>query len=97
MAGKGVIKDKDDVLGIVGEALSMLRREDGIFSYGVVEDQANGGQLIYFDLPRVSPLQFNIKLGRGQNRAQAVALVKEAIQSRLESDSSDAGKNFGLS
>lgn len=99
MVSRSVIKDKDDVLAIVGEALSALGRDDGIFSYGAVEDGKSGAQLIYFDLPRVSPLQFNIRLDRGISRDETVAIVQKAIQERIDltASSAGAGQNFELS
>ncbi len=81
---KRVIKDKDDVLSVVGEALSVLGREDGVFSFGVVDDQESGGQLIYFDLPRLSPLQFNVSIPPDTSREQTVELIHRSISARLK-------------
>ncbi len=91
-----MIEDKDDVLRMVGEALSELGRDDGIYSYGVVDESLESGrQLIYFDLPRISPLQFNIRLDHGLSRDKAIAFVKEAIKRRLDI-SAQVEKTFEL-
>ena len=80
------LKDKAEVDELIREAVGSLGRSDTPFSYGVVNDEVGGGQIRYFDLPRVSPLQFNIGTAGAASRRQVVEKIKEAVAARLEVD-----------
>ncbi len=60
----------------------------------MVDDEASEKQLIYFDLPRISPLQFNLTLERSLSRNEITHRIKEAIQTRLKVANSQ--QTFGL-
>ena len=62
------------------------RRSDTPYSYGAVSDQPTGEQLVFFDLPRISPLQFNIPTVGITDRRQLIERIKAAIAERLEGD-----------
>lgn len=59
---------------------------DTPYSYGAVFDKESNQQVLYFDLPRISVLQFNIFLGGITARGQPVEKIKAAINRRLEVD-----------
>ncbi len=80
------LTDKEDVREVITAVLNELGRSDTPYSYGIVVDRETAEQILYFDLPRVSPLQFNIKLGSITTREQLIERVKEAIAERLEVD-----------
>ena len=80
------LRDKEDVRAVITAVLHELGRSDTPYSYGVAFDRATSEQILYFDLPRVSPLQFNIKLGGISERRQLIERVREAIAERLEVD-----------
>ncbi len=80
------VKDRREVHELITAALSELGRSYTPFNYGVVEDQSTGGQIIYFDLPRLSPLQFNIATQRITNRQGLIERIKRAITDRLSID-----------
>ncbi len=77
------LKDKAEVYELIREAVEELGRNDTPFSYGVVHDEAAGGQILYFDLPRVSPLQFNLRTDGLDSRRQIVDKIKALIVVRL--------------
>ena len=77
------LKDKGEVFEVIREAIGQLGRTDIPFSYGVVQDQDSGGQIVYFDLPRVSPLQFNLRTDGVGSRRQIVDRIKAMIVERL--------------
>ena len=56
--GQYRVKDKGEVNELITAALVELGRSYTAFNYGVVEDQPTTGQIIFFDLPRLSPLQY---------------------------------------
>ena len=78
------IRDKEEGRELVRAALTDLGRTDEVYSYGVAEDLERQVQVLYFDLPRISPLQFNIFLSRGTTRERLVAQIRRAILHRLE-------------
>lgn len=80
------LTDKEDVREVITAVLNELGRSDTPYSYGVAVERETSEQILYFDLPRVSPLQFNIKLGGITMREQLIERVKEAIVERLEGD-----------
>ena len=53
------LKDKPKCTMLSARRSRSWAANDTPFSYGVVSDETGGGQILYFDLPRVSPLQFN--------------------------------------
>ncbi len=77
------LKDEAEVYELIREAVEELGRSDTPFSYGVVSDETAGGQIIYFDLPRVSPLQFNLRTAGLDSRRQIVDRIKALILLRL--------------
>lgn len=80
------LKDKAEAYEVIKAALDALGRSDTPFSYGVVTDQTAGAQIVFFDLPRVSPLQFNIPTIGVDTRRGLVDRIKAAILERLEID-----------
>ncbi len=80
------LKDKAEAYEVITASLDALGRADPPFSYGVVRDQTAEAQIVYFDLPRVSPLQFNISTEGVGTRRQMVERIGAAILERLESD-----------
>lgn len=77
------LKDKGDVYEVIREAVAELGRTDTPFSYGVVRGQDSGGQIVFFDLPRVSPLQFNLRTDGVDTRRRMVDRIKALIVQRL--------------
>ncbi len=78
------LKDKGEVYEVIREAVAELGRTDTPFSYGVVEEEGHaGGQIVFFDLPRISPLQFNLRTDGGDTRRQVVGRIKAAVVERL--------------
>jgi len=75
---------KREVYEVIKAALSELGRTDEPYSYGAVRDGETQQQILYFDLPRVSPLQFNIIASENLDRAQLIGKIKAAITQRLE-------------
>lgn len=65
---------------------AQLGSRDTPFAYGVVPDPTARGQILYFDLPRLSPLQFNIPTDGITDRRQLIEKIKAAIRQRMESD-----------
>ncbi len=80
------LTDKEDVRAVITAALHELGRTDTPYSYGVAVDRETSEQILYFDLPRVSPLQFNIKLVGITTREHLIERVAAAIVERLEVD-----------
>ncbi len=77
------LKDKSAALEVITAAIKELGRADTPYSFGVVDDQAAGGQIVFFDLPRVSPLQFNVTTGDVSGQQQLIDKIKAAIVERL--------------
>ncbi len=78
------LKHKEEVYEVIREAVAELGRTDTPFSYGVVEEEgAAGGQIVFFDLPRVSPLQFNLRTDGVGSRRQIVDRIKAMIVARF--------------
>ena len=80
------LKDKAEAYEVIKAALDALGRGDTPFSYGVVRDQTAGSQIVYFDLPRVSPLQFNIPTEGVGTLRQLIERIGAAILERLVID-----------
>ncbi len=80
------LKDKAEAYEVITAALDELGRGDTPFSYGVVRDQTAGAQIVYFDLPRVSPLQFNISTIGVDTQRGLIERIGAAILERLEID-----------
>ncbi len=78
------LKDKSAALAVITAAIMELSRTDTPYSFGVVDDQATGGQIVYFDLPRVLPLQFNVTTSGVLGRQQLIDKISAAIVERLE-------------
>lgn len=81
--GEFRLKDEAEVYDVIREAVAGVGRNDTPFSYGVVCDEVAGGQIIYFDLPRVSPLLFNLRTAGLDSRRQIVDKIKALILVRL--------------
>ncbi len=77
------LKDKAEAYEVITASLDALGRGDTPFSYGVVRDQDSGGQVVFFDLPRVSPLQFNLRTDGVDTRRRVVDRIKALIVQRL--------------
>ena len=67
------LQDKAAAYEVITAAVAELGRRDTPFAYGVVPDPAAHGQILFFDLPRLSLLQFKIP-GRLFGRKGTVAL-----------------------
>ncbi len=80
------LKDKSEAYEVIKAAIDELGRSDTPFSYGVVPDQTPNTQIVFFDLPHISPLQFNIPTVGITDRQRLIGRVKAAIAERLESD-----------
>lgn len=80
------LKDKAEAYEVIKAALDELGRADTPFSYGVVGERTAGAQIVFFDLPRVSPLQFNISTEGVGTRRQLIRKIGAAILERLEGD-----------
>ena len=78
------LADKAEVLAVITAALAIFGRTDTPFNYGVVPDPQGKGQIIYFDLPRISPLQFNVRTGGITERQQLIKMITAAITERME-------------
>jgi hypothetical protein len=81
------LQNKEDIYNIVKAAVSALGRSDEPYSFGVAEDSEAGRHIIYFDLPRISPLQFNVYFDNDLGHEVIVDLVTQKIKQRLESGS----------
>lgn len=80
------LKDKAEAYEVIKAAIKQLGRSDTPFSYGAVSDKPTEEQIVFFDLPRISPLQFNIPTVGITDRQQLIERIKAAIVERLESD-----------
>ena len=77
------IDDKIEALDVIRLAVWRLGRDDTPYTYGAAIDPETGQQIIYFDLPRVSPLQFNISTEGATEREEVVERIVRAVRSRL--------------
>ena len=84
MMSNSALTTKREVYEVIKAALEELGRADEPYSYGAVRDGDTQQQILCFDLPRVSPLQFNIFASKQSDRAQLIAQIKGAITQRLE-------------
>ncbi len=76
------LKDKCEACAVITAAIKELGRTDTPYSFGVVGDRAAGGQIVCFDLPRDSPLQFNVTTGDVSGQQQLIDKIKSAIVER---------------
>ena len=83
MSSSALITNRE-VYEVIKAALEELGRTDEPYAYGAVCDGDTQQQILYFDLPRISPLQFNIWASENSDRAQLIAKIKSAIAQRLE-------------
>ena len=77
------INDKLEALEVIRAAIWSLERDDTPYTYGAAIDPETGEQIIYFDLPRVSPLQFNISTKGATVREEVVERIVRMIRSRI--------------
>ncbi len=77
------LKDNREAYEVVKAAIDELGRSDTPFSFGVVIEKTTDSQIVFFDLPRISPLQFNIPTVRITDRQQLIDKIKAAIVERL--------------
>ena len=80
------LKDNGEAYAVIKAAIDELNRSDMPFSYGAVYVQEKSNQIVFFDLPRISPLQFNIPTVGITGRQQLIDKIKAAISERLEND-----------
>jgi len=78
------LTDKAEAFDVIKAAIDELGRSDTPFSYGVVIDEPEKAQIVFFDLLRISPLQFNISTVGITTRQQLIDRIKRAILERLE-------------
>ncbi|MGB9179581.1 MAG: hypothetical protein WCB68_10095 [Pyrinomonadaceae bacterium] len=86
MEGRYHIRNNDEAYELIKAALGEMSRADDPYHYGVVQDTETGQQIVYFDLPRVSPLQFNIRLALTSTREEMVRGIKAEIARRLDDE-----------
>lgn len=77
------IADKIEALEVIRAAVWRLERDDTPYTYGAALDPETGEQTVYFDLPRVSPLQFNISTAGATKREEVVERIVRTIRSRI--------------
>ena len=70
------IKDQREAFGVIRAAVERLGRDDTAYNYGAALDPTTGGQIINFDLPRVSPLQFNITTAGASGRVELIERIR---------------------
>lgn len=91
MTAKQRSYSKADAYQLIKLALAALGRMDEPYNYGIAEDKSSGRHILYFDLPYVSPLQFNIEFdGVNLSRESLIEIIKQAIKRRLEIRSSSS-------
>lgn len=75
------VLSKEDVYRLIESALAQLPRSEEPFSDGIADDIGKDQRIIFFDLPRVSPLQFNvlISLSAGRFSTRIVPSGKRAV------------------
>lgn len=83
MTAKQQCYSKAEVYQLIKLAQAPLERTDEPYNYGVAEDQRSGQQILYFDLPYVSPLQFNITFAGDLGREAVVDMISQAITQRI--------------
>jgi hypothetical protein len=74
---------KEEVYNLIKAALAELLRYDEPYSYGIAEDAGTDNLIVYFDLPRVSPLQFNVTVPRDVSPEAVTSRIKQTIEKRL--------------
>lgn len=75
---------KEEVYNLIKAALAELPRYDEPYSFGIAEDVGTDNLVIYFDLPRVSPLQFNITVPHDASHEAVTSRIKQTIEQRLK-------------
>ena len=78
------LKDKDEAYAVIREALYRLGRSDEPRSYGIAPHPETGHPTLYFDLFRISPLQFNVDVSPLPTRQEMIERVRLEIQRRIE-------------
>ena len=80
------VRDKDEVWQLVREALADLNRDDvSVYHHGVAVDEERGLQVVYFDIPKISVLQFNIYVTPEiTSRNDLLMIISGAINKRLD-------------
>ncbi len=71
---------------VIREVLEGCGRCDTPYSYGAAPDSETGRQLVFFDLPRLSVLQFNVSTEEVSDRAGLVAKIRRAITERADTN-----------
>lgn len=80
------INNQQEALDMIRAAVERLGRDDTAYNYGAAIDTATDEQIIYFDLPRVSPLQFNVSTAGAGGRVELIERVRWAIADRLAAE-----------
>lgn len=81
--GEYRLKNESEVYAVICAALAELNRADTPYSYGAALNRETNEQIIYFDLPRVSPLQFNVSTKGIATREELVTKIKTVIAKRM--------------
>ena len=80
--GEFRLRGKAEAYEVIREALEECGRSDTPYSYGAVPDTVTNQQVVFFDLPRLSPLQFNVSTEEVTDRTGLVAKIRRAITER---------------
>jgi hypothetical protein len=75
---------QEEVYNLIKAALAEFPRYDEPHSYGIAEDVGTNDLVIYFDLPRVLPLQFNISVPYNSSPEVITSHIKQTIEGRLK-------------
>jgi hypothetical protein len=84
--GEYRVANKTEAYEVIRAAIERVGRDDTPYTYGAAPDHDTGEQIIYFDLPRVSPLQFNVSVKGIAGREELVERIERAILERLADD-----------
>ena len=74
---------KEEVYNLIKAALAELPRYDEPYSYGIAAAAGTDNLIVYFDLPRVSPLQFNVTVPHDASPEVMTSRIKQTIEQRL--------------
>ena len=78
-------EDKEAVKALICKALEQVGRSDSAYNYGIVFDDRTMNWVIYFDIPRISPLQFNLTLSSHISSESAlVEQIRDEISRRMK-------------
>ncbi len=80
--------EKAEVHQLIKTALATLGRTNEPYNDGAVQHQDPAQHLIYFDLPHISPLQFNITVASDMTREALVEIISKTIKRRIDIRSS---------